>query len=96
MRSQLLKAKDHHQYLDQMLSTPEYGRGAKTKLAEALRCRSAFISQVIAGKNSLTLEMALVASQFFNHLEAETKYLLLMVERDRPEPPPCSGGLIRS
>lgn len=83
MRSQLLEANNHHQYLKDALASPEFGRGSKTKLAEALKCRAAFISQVMAGKNVLTLEMAFAASRFLNHIEAETSFFILLVNRDR-------------
>lgn len=79
----LFLASDHHDFLARTLNDRSQPRGTKSRLAAALKCRSAHISQIMSGKNSLTVDMAFQVADFLGLGPLERKYLLLLVERDR-------------
>ena len=79
----LFVASDHHDFLARTLNDRSQPRGTKSRLAATLKCRSAHISQIISGKNSLTVDMAFQVAEFLGFGTLERKYLLLLVERDR-------------
>lgn len=70
-------------YLKERLSAENSSRGMKTQLAEALLIQPAFLSQVLSGKYSLSLEQADLANKFFDHATDESNFFLLLVSRDR-------------
>ncbi len=70
---------DYRSYLEERLSSPEFGRGAKLKLANFLSCQPSFISQVLSGKNDLSLEHAHKMNHFFNHADEESQYFITLV-----------------
>lgn len=62
-------------------------RGERTRLAEAMTCNVAYISQVLSGNAHLSLEQAERASRFFHHSKAEEDYFLLLVQLGRAGSP---------
>ena len=83
----LFECQSHFEYLKQKLNGRNAHRGIKTQLAEFIRVQPAYLSQVLAGKYSLSLEQADLASQFFDHSKEESDFFLLLVSRDRAGTP---------
>ncbi len=59
------------------------GRGAKSRLAGALHCHVAYISQILNDSAHLSLEQAHAANAYLGHSAQEADYFLLLVLRDR-------------
>lgn len=66
-----------------VLNSPKKGRGLYSKLATYLNTSSVVISQIFRGHKDLSLDQALLVSQFFNFTQLEQDYFLLLVGRDR-------------
>jgi uncharacterized protein (TIGR02147 family) len=75
--------RDYKKYLNAALSTGGASRGSRSRLAEALRCQTAFISHVLNGNSHFSLEHAVVISRFLNHTQDESKYFVLLVSLGR-------------
>ena len=58
-------------------------RGIKGALAQAMGCQASYLSQVLKGSTHLNLEHAMGAADFMGLTDAETEYLLLLVEYAR-------------
>lgn len=56
------------------------GHGSRLKLAEALRCQSAYISQVLNQQAHLSLEQAADAADFFGLNRDEEEFFLTLVQ----------------
>ncbi len=74
---------DFREYLGEMLDSNEFGRGARLKLSNFIECQPSFISQVLNGKNELSLEHAHKMNLFFNHDTEASQYFLTMVNLSR-------------
>lgn len=75
---------DYKAYLKAVLrAQPNEGHGYRSKLARALNCQTAYISQVLNGKAQLSLEQAEAANSFLAHTDDESQYFLFIVERGR-------------
>ncbi len=70
-------------YLESKLDTQGENRGLRSRLAEVLKCQSSYISQILNGKANLSLEQAILISDFFGHDGYETKYFLTLVQISR-------------
>lgn len=79
----IYKYHDYKSYLKQALSADGVGRGARSRLAAALRCQTGFVSHVLNGKAHFSPEHALVVSRFLNHTSDECKFFLLLVNLGR-------------
>lgn len=79
----IFQENDFRLYIEKKLSTVEFGRGAKSKLAEHLGCQSSFISQVLKGINTLSLEQAFKINSFFKHSDIQQNYFMTLVESDK-------------
>lgn len=62
-------------------------RGFRKKLAEAVGCQSAFISQVMNGPAHLSLEQGLRAARHFGLSELRQRYFLTLIELARAGTP---------
>ncbi len=62
---------------------PNHGRGWRTKMADAMGCRQAFLTHVMGGTNDLSLEQSEALARFMNLNFEETEYFLLLVQLDR-------------
>lgn len=83
MRS-IFTFKDYRRFIkDAFLHLPKKGFGQAAKLAAHLGVQSAFISQVLKGEKSFSLEQGLDTARFLNLNELETDYFLLLLQHDR-------------
>jgi uncharacterized protein (TIGR02147 family) len=75
---------DYKKYLNERIRQSENkGRGVKKKLAEAINCQPAFISQVLNGNPDFSLEQGVVLNGFLNHTEAESNYFMVLLQLAR-------------
>jgi uncharacterized protein (TIGR02147 family) len=74
---------DFRAYIISTLNSDDFGRGGKSKLASHLNCQPSFISQVLKGVNTLSLEQAFKINSFFNHTEIEQSYFMTLVESEK-------------
>lgn len=62
---------------------PGRGRGEKSKIAAAVRCHSAYISQVLERSAHLSLEQGSDLSEYMGIGVQETRFFLLLLQRER-------------
>ena len=75
--------KKYKEYLKTTLATEGERRGMRTKLADALQCQSAFISQVLNGEANFSLEHAVKIQKFMGHTDEEAHFFMLLVHLGR-------------
>ncbi len=75
--------KDYRAYIESILKSEQFGRGGKSKLAVHLNCQPSFISQVLKGVNTLSLEQAFKINSFFKHTDIEQSFFMTLVESDK-------------
>ena len=83
MKDDLFSFRDYKKYLKSCLPTSGKDRGIRSRLAATLRCRSAYVSQVLNGEIHFSLEHAAQICEFLGHTEAEAQYFLLLVHHAR-------------
>ena len=64
-------------------SRPHQGHGEKSKIAQALRCQVAYISQVLNAQAQLSLEQGLELCGYLELNSDESEYLLLLISQAR-------------
>lgn len=74
---------DYKKYLSDVLSPSGATRGSRSRLAQALKCQTGFISQVLNGRTHFSLEHTILISEFLNHDELESSFLVLLVQLGR-------------
>ncbi|MEM7647383.1 MAG: hypothetical protein AAF203_10770, partial [Pseudomonadota bacterium] len=74
---------DYREYMEFKLRSDQFGRGGKARLAQHLGCQPSFVSQVLKGKSSFSLEQAFKVNALFNHNPLEREYFMTLVEWDR-------------
>lgn len=74
---------DYIQYKAYIVKALEVRGSTQKKLAEALRCQPAYISQVLNGSAHLSVEQAEDANVFFDHSNEEAEFFLLLVQLER-------------
>lgn len=74
---------DYQAYLANRFAPSGESRGGRSKLAQTLRCQNSFVSQVLSGKSHLSLEHALLTSQFLDHSEEESRFFMLLVVKGK-------------
>jgi uncharacterized protein (TIGR02147 family) len=75
---------DHTDYKEYLRSrVRERGRGEKSRIAEALRCHLAYISQVLSGNAQFSLEQADALNTYLGHSDEEGEFFLLLVSHAR-------------
>ena len=79
----LFDFKDYRVFLKSALPVKGPERGARNRLAEALRCQKGFVSQVLSGRSHFSLEHGIKISRFLGLGAVEEEYFLLMLHRDR-------------
>lgn len=72
---------NYRDYLKEALGA--LGRGSRSRLAQHLNCQTAFISQVLGGKNEFSPEHSYLTAKFLKLDPAETNFLLLLVNHSR-------------
>jgi uncharacterized protein (TIGR02147 family) len=81
---QVFDFKDYKEFLSAALQADrQRSKGAQARLAEHLRCRSAYLSMVTAGRAELSVEQAAGVADYFQLTERETHYFILLVQRAR-------------
>jgi len=84
MNKSIFDFKDYKAFLNEwLLSQPNSGRGIRGKLGEAVGCQLSFVSQVLQGEAHFNLEHGERISQFLQHSEEETNFLLLLIQYAR-------------
>jgi len=79
---------DYKHYLkDWIANQPKGGRGIKSTFAEAARCQTAFISQVLHGKAHLNLDQAQAMSQVMSHSSESFHFFILLIQLKRAGTP---------
>jgi uncharacterized protein (TIGR02147 family) len=81
LKQSIFDYSDYKTYLEARIRLE--GRGAKSRLAAALRCHVAYISQILNDSAHLSLEQAHAANAYFAHGAEEADFHLLLVLRDR-------------
>lgn len=71
--------RDYKKYVIERLNALPKSRGARTKIAKALRVHNTFVSQVLGGHVHFSLEQAEELNRYFEHTEAEAEFFLLLV-----------------
>lgn len=75
---------DYKGYLQSCFPSTGQGRGLRSKLAGHLGCQTGFISQVLNGESShFSLEHGLLINEFLEHTIEESRYFLLLLQKDR-------------
>jgi len=76
--------RDYKKYVtDTLENRSETSRGERSRLAEALQCHTAYVSQVLNGSPHFSLEQADRINQFFGHNKEQSLYFLLIVQHSR-------------
>lgn len=71
---------DYKAYITQAIEIKKNSeKGQKSKLADFMGCRPAYLSQVLHGSQNLSLEQAQAANHFFGHTPQESRYFLNLV-----------------
>ena len=81
MNRLIFEYSDYKHYVSDWLEGKE--RGAKSKIAEAIHCHGAYLSQVLNGNAHLSLEQADLMNRYLGHNTEESDYLLLLVSYAR-------------
>ena len=80
----LFQFQDYKEYLGHWIkSQPSGGHGTRRKMATAIQCQTAFISQVLNGPAHFSLEQADKLNSLLGHSKDETRFFLLLVQYTR-------------
>jgi len=74
---------DYKKYLNVVLDTTGETRGQRSKLAAAIGCGTAFVSQVLQGNVHFSLEAMVTINEFLGHSEDEAHYFMLLAHLGR-------------
>lgn len=84
MKKTIFDYVNYKSYIRDLLKTrPGKGYGFKSKIASALNCRPAFISQVLNGNQQFSPEQAEALNQFIGHNKDESVFFHLLVQYER-------------
>jgi len=84
MKGSLFDFIDYKLYLQAHLrALPGGGRGEKSRIAQAIRCHTAYITQVFNGSAHLSLEQATDLCVYLGHSTEEEHFFLLLVQSAR-------------
>src|ERR1700733_5866480 len=76
---------DYKSYLKARLDDPEEGggRGARSRLSEAIDCQTAYTAQVLRGSADFSLEQGESINEFLGHTYEQGNFLLLLIQHKR-------------
>lgn len=74
---------DYKKYLNVVLDTKGETRGKRSKLAQAIGCGTAFVSQVLQGNVHFSLEAMIGINEFLGHTDEESHYFMLLAQMGR-------------
>jgi uncharacterized protein (TIGR02147 family) len=77
----IFKQDDYKTYLNEIVN--ERGRGERSRLAEALHCHLAYVSQVLNDEAQFSLEQGDVLNGYLGHSEEEADFFLLLILKAR-------------
>lgn len=83
MGKQVYEFTDYKAYLLHALDTSETARGMRTRMAQALGCQTAFVSQVLNGHTHFSLEHAARIRTFLALSKDEGDFFMLLVHLGR-------------
>jgi len=96
MRRSIFEFTDYKAYLnDRLDDRKNVGRGSRSRLAEALKCQTSYIAQVLRGNAHLNPDQAEAANAFLGHTEGEGDYFQLLVQLARAATPVLRGRIER-
>ena len=79
-RNDVFSFSEYKEYLEKSLEIRALNeKGQKSKLAEAIGCQPAYLSQVLNGPNDLSPEQGQSANRFLGHNPAESRYFLSLI-----------------
>ena len=82
--TQLFEFNNYKVFLRAALNTrAKTQRGVRSRFAEALGCRSGYVTQVLNGKSDLSLEQGNLACDFFGLTDEESEFFLLLLIHGR-------------
>jgi uncharacterized protein (TIGR02147 family) len=81
MEKSIFEYKGYKSYLNEVLD--RRSRGERSRLAEAIRCHSGYVTQVLNGTAHFSLEQAELVNQFLGHSKDQSHFFLLLVQFDR-------------
>lgn len=80
--------RDYKVFICEALKTRKnHGRGERSRLATAIRCHTAYVSQVLKGNSHLSLGQGMRAAKFLGLDSSETHYFILLLQISRAETP---------
>lgn len=83
MKKSVFEYNNYKIYLNQWIQSTVRRRGERTRIAEALRCHTAYISQVLNGNADFSLEQADILNSHLGHSSEESHFFLLLVQHSR-------------
>ncbi len=81
MEKSIFEYKDYKSYLCNTLE--QRSRGERSRLAEAIRCHSGYVSQVLNGSAHFSLEQAELINGYLGHSKDQSSFFLLLVQHDK-------------
>jgi uncharacterized protein (TIGR02147 family) len=79
MHASVFEFECYKKYLETRLS----GKGRKAEFSQRIGCQPSFLSQVLRGKPSLSLEQGVLANDYFQHSTAEGRHFLSLLQFER-------------
>lgn len=83
IKKTVFECKTYKTYLFHSLGGYRARTGLRTKAAEYIRCQTAYLSKVLNEDADLSLEQALLMSEFLGHDSEENDFFLLLVQKAR-------------
>lgn len=81
---QIFDYRDYKSYVvERIQNMPKRGRGEFRKISEKLGVTSTVVSQIFKGERNLTSDQGHQVAEYLGLNELETRYFLLLVQRDR-------------
>lgn len=78
----IFEYRSYKAYLRDWLAADEK-RGARTRLADAIRCHNGYVSQVLNGDAQFSLEQGELINRFLGHTKDQSSFLLLLIQYER-------------
>lgn len=75
--------KDYRKYLSFVFSKENTTRVTRAEICNFIKCQHSFISQVLSGRTHISLEHAVLISQYLKHQSDERKFFLLLVQLEK-------------
>jgi uncharacterized protein (TIGR02147 family) len=80
MKIIVFEFQDYKEYLRNYIhQLPRQGYGFKSRMAQALNCKTSYITQVLHGQAHISLEYAETLNELLKHSDSESEYFLNLV-----------------